>query len=108
MFQLLLYTALIVLSISLVILLVRIILGPSTRVRIVELDSFGITLVGLIGVVMILQDTIAYSDVILVLSILSCVGTVAVSKFIGGGTAFDYDENYIRRFRFNRYVSYVC
>lgn len=91
MFQLLLYTALIVLSISLVILLVRIILGPSISDRILGLDALGITLVGFIGVVMILQDTIAYSDVILVLSILSFVGTVALSKFIERGTVFDDD-----------------
>lgn len=91
MFQILLYAALIVLSISLAMLLIRIILGPSLSDRILGLDAFGITLVGFIGVIMILQDTIAYSDVILVLSILSFVGTVALSKFIERGVVFDDD-----------------
>lgn len=91
MFQILLYVALIVLSISLAMLLIRIILGPSLSDRILGLDAFGITLVGFIGVIMILQDTIAYSDVILVLSILSFVGTVALSKFIERGAVFDDD-----------------
>lgn len=91
MFQILLYVALIVLSISLAMLLIRIILGPSLSDRILGLDAFGITLVGFIGVIMILQDTIAYSDVILVLSILSFVGTVALSKFIERGVVFDDD-----------------
>lgn len=91
MFQILLYAALIVLSISLAMLLIRIILGPSLSDRILGLDAFGITLVGFIGVIMILQDTIAYSDVILVLSILSFVGTVALSKFIERGAVFDDD-----------------
>jgi len=69
--------------------MIRIIIGPSIADRILGLDSFGITLVGFIGIVMILQDTIAYSDIILVLSILSFVGTVALSKFIERGAVFD-------------------
>ncbi|HLS60370.1 MAG TPA: Na(+)/H(+) antiporter subunit F1 [Virgibacillus sp.] len=91
MFQVILYLALIVLTISLALFLIRILIGPSVADRILGLDSLGITLVGFIGVIMILQDTIAYSDVILVLSILSFVGTVALSKFIERGAVFDRD-----------------
>lgn len=89
MFQLILYIALILLSISLVMFMIRIIIGPSIADRILALDSFGVTLVGFIGIIMMLQDTIAYSDIILVLSILSFVGTVALSKFIERGVVFD-------------------
>lgn len=89
MFQLILYISLVVLSISLVLFMIRIIIGPSIADRILGLDSFGVTLVGFIGVIMILQDTIAYSDIILVLSILSFVGTVALSKFMERGAVFD-------------------
>jgi len=91
MFQVILYIALVVLAISLVIFLIRIFIGPSVNDRILGLDSLGITLVGFIGIIMILQDTIAYSDVVLVLSILSFVGTVAMSKFIERGAVFDRD-----------------
>jgi len=91
MFHVILYLALIVLTISIAIFLIRIFIGPSVTDRILGLDSLGITLVGFIGVIMILQDTIAYSDVILVLSILSFVGTVALSKFIERGAVFDRD-----------------
>ncbi len=55
------------------------------------LDALGVTLVGFIGVLMILQETIAYSDVILVISILSFVGTIALTKFIERGAIFDDD-----------------
>ncbi|EOT30609.1 Na(+)/H(+) antiporter subunit F1 [Enterococcus saccharolyticus] len=91
MFQLFLYFSLIVLAGALVIFSIRIFFGPSTSDRILGLDSFGITLIGFIGIVMILQDTLAYADVILVLSILSFVGTVALSKFIERGAVFDRD-----------------
>lgn len=77
--------------IALLIFLIRILVGPTTSDRIVGLDAFGVTLVGFMGIIMILQDTIAYSDVVLVLSILSFVGTVAMSKFLERGAVFDDD-----------------
>lgn len=91
MFHFILYFALVVLSISLAIFLIRIFVGPSVSDRILGLDAIGITLIGFIGVIMILQETIAYSDIILVLSILAFVGTVALSKFIERGAVFDRD-----------------
>ncbi|MCF3944885.1 Na(+)/H(+) antiporter subunit F1 [Oceanobacillus alkalisoli] len=91
MFTIIVYTVLIVIMISLLIFLIRILIGPTVSDRIVGLDAFGVTLVGFIGIIMILQDTIAYSEVALVLSILSFVGTVAMSKFIERGAVFDDD-----------------
>lgn len=91
MFTYIVYTVLVVIMISLILFLVRIFIGPTISDRIMGLDAFGVTLVGFIGVVMILQDTIAYSDVVLVLSILSFVGTIAMTKFIERGAVFDDD-----------------
>jgi multicomponent Na+:H+ antiporter subunit F len=91
MFTIIVYTVLIIIAISLLVFFIRMLIGPSTNDRIVGLDSFGVALVGFIGVVMILQDTLAYADVVLVLSILSFVGTVAMSKFIERGAVFDDD-----------------
>lgn len=91
MFEAILYIALFILMIALVGFLIRIFIGPSTTDRVLGLDALGITLVGFIGVVMILQETIAYSDVILVISILSFVSTIALTKFIERGAIFDDD-----------------
>lgn len=91
MFQLIQYIVLLTMSISLIICFIRAVIGPSIPDRVLALDSFGINLIGFTGVIMILQDTIAYSDVILVLSILAFVGTVAVSKFIERGTIIERD-----------------
>lgn len=91
MFTFIVYMTLVVIMISILLFLVRIFIGPSISDRIMGLDALGVTLVGFIGVVMILQDTIAYSDVILVLSILSFVGTIAMTKFIERGAVFDDD-----------------
>lgn len=91
MFQTIMMVALVLISIALLTFLIRVLMGPTVSDRIMGLDAFGVTLVGFIGVVMILQDTLAYSDVILVLSILSFVGTVSLTKFIERGAIFDDD-----------------
>lgn len=91
MFNVLLMISLILMSFALVISFARIIKGPSLPDRIVALDSIGITLIGMIGILMILQKTIAYAEVILVIGIVAFVGTIALSKFIERGNIFDRD-----------------
>ncbi|KGA97130.1 cation:proton antiporter [Alkalihalobacillus alcalophilus ATCC 27647 = CGMCC 1.3604] len=89
MFETILFGVLIMMSLSLFICLIRTVIGPTTSDRIIALDTFGITLIGFIGVIMILQDTLAYTEVILVISILAFIGTVAMSKFIERGVIID-------------------
>ncbi|KYG33406.1 Na(+)/H(+) antiporter subunit F1 [Alkalihalobacillus trypoxylicola] len=91
MFETVLTIALIMMSISLLVCFIRIIIGPTTSDRIVALDTFGIILIGFIGVIMIIQNTLAYTEVILVISILAFIGTVAMSKFIERGVIIDRD-----------------
>ncbi|MDX5323296.1 MAG: Na(+)/H(+) antiporter subunit F1 [Exiguobacterium sp.] len=91
MFKVLLMIALFFMSISLVISFIRIVKGPTMPDRIVALDAIGITLIGVIGILMILQETIAYAEVILVIGILAFIGTIALSKFVERGDIFDRD-----------------
>jgi multicomponent Na+:H+ antiporter subunit F len=89
MFQSLLMIVLVVMSISLFICFIRTLIGPTMSDRIVALDTFGINLIGFIGIIMMLQDTLAYSEVVLVISILAFIGSIALSKFIERGVVFD-------------------
>jgi multicomponent Na+:H+ antiporter subunit F len=89
--EIVVHIVLIMLALSLCACFIRVIIGPTLPDRILALDSFGIQLVGFIGLVMIFQSSIAYSDVVLVLSILSFIGTIALSKFIVKGVVFDRD-----------------
>lgn len=84
--------ALIAMSISILVCFVRVLKGPTMADRIVALDTIGITLIGIIGVIMIIHQTIAYSDVILVIAILAFIGSVALAKFIEGGVVFDRSD----------------
>jgi multicomponent Na+:H+ antiporter subunit F len=91
MFGIILNIVLIMLSLNIVICFIRTLIGPSLPDRILALDAIGMQLIGIIGVIMIFQDTVAYADVALVLSILAFIGTVAMSKFIERGVIFDPD-----------------
>jgi multicomponent Na+:H+ antiporter subunit F len=85
--------ALVIMSISILVCFIRVIKGPTMPDRVVALDTIGITLIGLIGIVMIIQNTLAYAEVILVIAILAFIGTIALAKFIEGGVIFDRDHN---------------
>ncbi|ADC50688.1 MULTISPECIES: Na(+)/H(+) antiporter subunit F1 [Alkalihalophilus] len=89
MFQSILMIVLVVMSISLFVCFIRTLIGPTMSDRIVALDTFGINLIGFIGVIMMLQETLAYSEVVLVISILAFIGSIALSKFIERGVVFD-------------------
>ncbi|MBM0064269.1 Na(+)/H(+) antiporter subunit F1 [Alkalicoccobacillus gibsonii] len=91
MFSIVLLIVLGILSVALCLCFVRAIIGPTTSDRIVALDTFGLILVGTIGTLMIQQETIAYSEVLLVIGILAFVGSVALSKFLERGGLFERD-----------------
>jgi multicomponent Na+:H+ antiporter subunit F len=91
--QISLTIALIIMSLSVAVCFVRVIKGPTMSDRILALDTIGITMIGIIGIIMIIQNTLAYAEVILVIAILAFIGTIALAKFIEGGVVFDRDHN---------------
>lgn len=78
-----------ILAISMLLCFVRALIGPTTFDRIAALDTFGLILVGFIGTIMVSQQTLAYTEVILVIGILAFVGSVAMSKFLERGDLFE-------------------
>ncbi|GIN19850.1 MAG TPA: Na(+)/H(+) antiporter subunit F1 [Bacillus bacterium] len=80
-------------AISSFILLLRVIKGPSTPDRVVALDAMGINLIAITALMSMLLATNAYLDVILLLGILSFIGTVAFSKFLEKGVIVEYERN---------------
>ncbi len=89
MFNTILILVLAVMSLSLFVCFVRAVIGPSMPDRVVALDAFAINLIGFIGVLMIVQNTLAYAEVLLVISVLGFIGTIAFSKFIERGGVFE-------------------
>ncbi|GAA0359194.1 Na(+)/H(+) antiporter subunit F1 [Bacillus horti] len=93
MLQISIWIVLIVLSLSLLFCFYRVIVGPTLPDRVIALDAIGINMIGVIALVMIVQDTLAYADVILIIGILSFIGSIGLSKFIERGVVIDRDHH---------------
>ena len=85
MIQAMLTTSLVLFSITIAIAVIRIILGPSMPDRVIGLDMIGVNLIATIAVISVMMNTKAFLEVILILGILSFIGTIAFSKFIERG-----------------------
>ncbi|MET3576067.1 Na(+)/H(+) antiporter subunit F1 [Bhargavaea ullalensis] len=85
--------ALILFSFTIVIAVYRIIRGPSKPDRVIALDMIGVNLLASIAVVSCLLETKAFMEVILILGILSFIGTIAFSKYIERGVIVERRHN---------------
>ncbi|QBP40561.1 Na(+)/H(+) antiporter subunit F1 [Paenisporosarcina antarctica] len=83
----------ILISLSMVAFIYRLIIGPSVPDRVVALDSLGVALIAMIGLISILAETGFFLDIILLLAILAFIGTVAFSKFIEKGEIIQRDND---------------
>lgn len=81
--------ALIVLALSIIGCAYRVIVGPTIPDRVVGLDTIGINIIGVVGILAIRLESETYLDVILVIAILSFIGTIAFSKFLKKGVIID-------------------
>lgn len=81
----------VVITFSIVLLLYRAISGPTNPDRAVALDTIGINLMALAGLVAMLLLTTRLNDVILLIGILLFIGTIALAKFIEKGVIIDRD-----------------
>ncbi|WP_425440955.1 Na(+)/H(+) antiporter subunit F1 [Sediminibacillus albus] len=78
-------------AISLVLLLIRAIKGPTNPDRAVALDAIGINLMALVGLIAVLLVTTKLNDIVLLIGILLFIGTIALAKFIEKGVIIDRD-----------------
>lgn len=89
MIKIMLITSLILFGLAIVITFIRIAIGPTFPDRIIAMDVVGVNLIPAIAITSILFKTRAFLDVILVLSILAFISTIAFSKFIERGVIIE-------------------
>ena len=82
-----------ILARSLVMAAYRVIAGPSLPDRVIALDVVGINIVALILVLSIRSGRGVYVDAALVIALLAFVGTVALAKYLAGGTIIDRGDD---------------
>lgn len=88
-----LWCMVILISLSMLAFIYRLIIGPSTPDRVVALDTLGVALICMIGLMSILADTSFFLEIILLLAILAFIGTVAFSKFLEKGEIIQRDND---------------
>ncbi|CAM3744949.1 MULTISPECIES: Na(+)/H(+) antiporter subunit F1 [Paenibacillus] len=84
-----LIASLIILSLAILACLYRLIKGPSMNDRIMSLDTIGILLLSIIAVLCMLFRTTVYVDIILLIGILTFIGTTALARYIERGDVID-------------------
>lgn len=93
MIKVMLITALVLFSLTIAIAVFRIIRGPSMPDRVLALDVIGVNLIASIAVISVILNTKAFLEAILILGILSFIGTIAFSKFIERGVIVERKHN---------------
>lgn len=80
-----LLTALAFFMLAVLLLLYRVIKGPTLPDRAIALETIGVNLLSAIAIVSIVLSTKAFLEAILILGILAFIGTIAFSKYIERG-----------------------
>lgn len=93
MLNFLLQLTLLCITISMLLLIYRVIKGPTTPDRVVALDAIGMNLICMIAVLSILLDTSMFLEVILLIGVISFIGTVAFSKFLEKGEIIENERS---------------
>ncbi|MEK4852010.1 Na(+)/H(+) antiporter subunit F1 [Paenibacillus sp. FSL H7-0756] len=89
MVSVLLTTALIILGMAILACLFRLLKGPTRSDRVAALDTIGIHVLAMITVISMLLDTRNFLEVILVIGILTFIGTTALARYIERGVVVE-------------------
>ncbi|ALS28158.1 subunit F of monovalent cation/H+ antiporter [Paenibacillus sp. 32O-W] len=89
----LLTAALVILSLAVFGCMYRLVKGPSMADRIAALDTIGINLLSMIAVICMLFRTSVYFDIILMIGILTFIGTTAFARFIERGDVIEHGND---------------
>ena len=93
MLEVVIYLSLIVLSFSVLILLIRLIRGPSVPDRIMAADSILLLVGGVSLILSVKYGSDFYIDIAILVGVVAFVGTVALTKFIIKGRVIDGDRD---------------
>lgn len=93
MVQMILLSCLLFLTIAIFACLYRVIKGPSMPDRVMALDLIGINVIASVAILSMITETTAFIEVILLIGILSFVGTIALSRFIERGFIIERDRD---------------
>ena len=85
--------SIILITLAMIVIIYRLVKGPNPSDRVVALDTIGVCLISLVGLLSIIVETSFFLEIILLLAILSFIGTIAFSKFIEKGDIIVRDNS---------------
>lgn len=85
--------SIVIITLSMIGVSYRLVKGPNSSDRVIALDTIGVFLICVIGLFSIIVETSFFLEIILLIAILSFIGTVAFSKFIEKGDIIDRDNS---------------
>lgn len=71
----------------------RVLKGPTLHDRVVTLDAFGVTLMGMIGLVSIVLDTSYLLVIIMLIGMIGFIATIGFAKFLEKGVIIENDRD---------------
>lgn len=86
--SMLLYFSLTFMVLAIIPCIYRIIMGPTIPDRVIAVDAMTTVIVVMLGVYSFVQGSVFFMDVALVLSVISFIGTVTISKYLDEGVIF--------------------
>ncbi len=93
MISIILNCSLFFVALSILVTIFRIVKGPSIPDKVLALDMLGVNIISGVAIFSVLLKTTAFLEVILLIGILSFIGTIALARFIERGVVIDkYSE----------------
>ena len=92
-YSIIIIIALVIVSLPMLAMLVRVILGPSLADRVVALDAMGIQLMAIVALFSIYLGTTYMIVAILLIGILAFLGTAVFAKYMDKGKVIEHDNN---------------
>ena len=85
--------SIILITLAMIVFIYRFVKGPNPSDRVIALVTIGVCLISLVGLFSIIAETGFFLEIILLLAILSFIGTIAFSKFIEKGDIIERDNS---------------
>lgn len=91
--QIIVVICIIAVGLAMLCIVYRLVKGPTAPDRVIALDAIGVAIIALVGLFSIFVETSFYIEIILLLAILSFIGTIAFAKFLEKGEIIDRDNS---------------
>lgn len=89
LFDRIIHVMLAIQAFSILLCFLRAITGPTMHDRVVALDTTGYLFLAFAGAIMIVHRTVAYTEIVLIIGVLTFISSIAIAKYLEKGGLFE-------------------